>query len=138
MTTVELTDKMRAAGMRPSAQRLAILQYLEQFRTHPSADEIYKALRPEFPSMSLTTVYNTLHALVECGLLREVEIEPANLRFDSASTTPHGHFRCRCCGRIFDMPLPDGIMLNNMPGGFAVDSLDLYLKGTCPDCTARN
>lgn len=138
MNSTELTIKLRKAGLRPSAQRLAIMEYLKRFHTHPSADEIYRALHPRFPTMSLTTVYNTVHALVDCGLLRRIEIEPTNMRFDPADQHPHGHFRCNRCGQIFDMPLPDSLIRNSMPEGFEIDTLDLNLKGICPGCASNS
>lgn len=128
------TDKLRRAGLRVSAQRIAVLELMENSHSHPTAEEIYRSLLPEFPSLSLTTVYNTVHTLVKSGLLREVEIEAASLRFDSATHARHGHFRCKRCGRIFDVPLPTGISPEPELPGFSVDTIDVYLKGLCVDC----
>ena len=66
---------MHRAGMRPSVQRIAILSHIGNARTHPSAEEIYNVLKPSMPSLSRTTVYNTLHSLTENRLARVVEIE---------------------------------------------------------------
>ncbi len=138
MNTNAYTEQLRRAGLRASAQRIAVLKLLEGSTAHPSAEEIYRTLLPAFPSLSLTTVYNTVHTLVESGLLRTVEIDAANLRFDSAAHAPHGHFRCRRCGRIFDVALPQGADVSGaVPPGFNVDTLDVYFKGVCSDCASN-
>lgn len=138
MTANEYTEKLRGAGLRASAQRIAVLEFMDGSYSHPTAEEIYRALLPTYPTLSLTTVYNTVHTLVESGLLREVEIDAANLRFDTASRPAHGHFRCRRCGRIFDMPLTDGAFDKTVPAGFEVDTIDVYFKGVCCDCKNKD
>lgn len=131
----DMTDILRKAGLRPSPQRAAIAGYIDASRCHPSAEEIYKALVPEYPTLSLTTVYNTLYALEKAGLARILDIESRNVRFDTASTANHAHILCRECGQIFDMPLPQDIE-EHMPAGFRIDSVNLYFKGLCPSCVS--
>lgn len=128
-----LTDHMHRAGIRPSVQRLAILGFVANKRLHPTADEIYSALAPAYPTLSRTTVYNTLHALVAGGLLRELEIESGNRRYDYARQESHSHFMCRRCGHIYDIPVPPRID-HNTPAGFRIDTVDIYFKGLCPAC----
>lgn len=82
---------------------------------------------------SLTTVYNSVHTLVEYGLLRELQLEPGVTRYDLAPQPRHAHFVCRRCGRIFDQPWPEGMQLSPT-AGFNVDSVDILLKGICPNC----
>lgn len=135
LTDSEMVDMMRQAGLRPSAQRLAVLRHVGNTHSHPSSDEVYRELQTAFPSLSRTTVYNSLHALVDAGLVRELEIDAGNKRYDLAPQAPHGHFICRRCGRIFDMPLPPGFAAVTPPG-FRIDSVDIYGKGLCPDCVA--
>lgn len=131
----ELAEMMHKAGIRPSVQRIAILSSVFNTRRHPSADNIFSELSPRFPSLSRTTVYNSLHALCECGLVRELEIDGANMRYDMAPQKPHSHFICRRCGRIFDMTMPAGISAaSGTHYGFRVDCVDVYYKGICPDC----
>lgn len=132
----DMTDILRKAGLRPSPQRAAIAGYIDSSRCHPSAEEIYKALVVDYPTLSLTTVYNTLYALEKAGLARVLDIESRNVRFDTASTPSHGHVLCRKCGHIFDMPLPQNIE-DLMPEGFRIDSVNLYFKGLCPSCVAE-
>lgn len=129
----ELTGMMRAAGLRPSVQRLAVLAYIVGKRSHPTPDEIYVALSPKFPSLSRTTVYNALRSLADAGLLRELDIEAGCQHYDFLPQPPHGHFVCRSCGRIYDMPVPADIVFDAM-AGFHTETVDFRAKGLCPDC----
>lgn len=129
-------EMMHKAGIRPSAQRLAILQNVAEGKKHPTADEIFQDILTEYPTMSRTTVYNSLRVLTEAGLLRELELESGNRRYDFAHQLSHGHLRCSCCGRIFDMALPEELHLP-LPSGFQIDSIDIFFKGLCPDCCGK-
>lgn len=122
---------MHTAGIRLSAQRIAIMSYIGNSHLHPSADMIYSNLKAGFPSLSLATVYNTLHTLIEKKLVREIEIDTDVMRYDMVSV-PHAHFKCQHCGRITDVPLND--MQSSLPPGFHVDTMDVYYKGICPEC----
>lgn len=128
-----LAEMMHKAGVRPSAQRMAILRDVVEGRKHPTADEIFRDMQAEYPTMSLTTVYNSLRVLTEAGLLRELELESGTRRYDFAPQPRHGHLRCRRCGRIFDMQLPAGLQLP-VPPGFSIDGVDIYFRGFCPEC----
>lgn len=130
----ELTGMMHSAGLRPSLQRIAVFNLVANSKKHPTADEIFSNLTNIYPSLSRTTVYNSLHALVEAGLIRELEIDSGNKHYDLAPQAPHSHFICKACGRIFDMAIPSGIKSYAEPG-FCVDSVDVYYKGVCPDCS---
>ncbi len=132
----ELAEMMHRAGVRPSAQRLAILRNVVEGGAHPTADEIFRDLQADYPTMSRTTVYNSLHVLAESGLLKELELESGNRRYDFAEQPRHGHLRCRCCGRIFDMELPEDISLPS-PEGFHIDGIDVFFRGLCPECIGR-
>lgn len=129
----KLADMMHLSGIRPSVHRLAILSFVANAKTHPSADEIFTELKGRFPSLSRTTIYNSLHTLTDAGLLKELEIDSRNKHFDLAPQQPHSHFICRRCARIFDMPLPCSLQKTTSPG-FMVDSVEIYYKGICPDC----
>lgn len=132
-TDNDLAEMMHKAGIRPSVQRIAILAHIARQRVHPTADRIYADLSPAYPTLSRTTVYNTLHILTEAGLLRELEIESGNKHFDLAPQPRHGHFICRKCGEIYDMSLPAEIESNG-PSGFQIECVDVYFKGLCPNC----
>lgn len=116
-------------GLRPSPQRIAVASYVLANRTHPTVDEIYTDIKATCPSLSKTTVYNTLRALVESNCIIELTIEPGTSRFDG-TTSPHAHFRCNSCKRIFDIDMPHIPKLSD----FDVSNVQVYLSGLCPCC----
>ena len=124
-------DHLVGKGIHASQQRIAIMDYLLKNRTHPTADEIFMALSPSMPTLSKTTVYNTLRLFEEQGAVVALSIDERNLRYD-AYTDGHAHFRCRCCGRVFDMPAPLPAMSDT--GGFRIESTHVYHWGVCPSC----
>jgi len=131
-------DNLAAHGIKPSLQRMAIMQYLQDHPVHPNADTIYQALVGQIPTLSKTTVYNTLRLLVEQGAARMLTIDGHNVCFDG-ETRAHGHFLCRCCGRVFDVDAEQAMEEGGraVPAGFAVEATDLYFRGVCGECAAR-
>jgi len=119
-------------GIRPSVQRTAIMRYLLKNLTHPTADEVFESLRKQIPTLSKTTVYNTLKLFVENGAVVYVGIDEKNARFDSV-IKPHAHFRCKECGRITDLPMSADYFLPDDFNGI-VDETFFYLKGLCNKC----
>ena len=114
------------------------MDYLMKHHTHPTVDEIFLALSPQMPTLSRTTVYNTLKLFAEQDAIQVINIEEKNARFD-ADTLPHAHFFCTECGTIYDIPLPEGqdsSSLSNNPElkDFIIKSTQLYYKGICPSC----
>lgn len=128
-----LTTLLQEKGIRPSAQRIAVLSAVANSSKHPSAEDIYTGLSELFHSLSRTTVYNSLKILSENGLLRELEIEAGCSRYDMALQAPHSHFICRRCSRIFDMPMPDG-MSEVIAPQFDIDAVEVTLRGLCTEC----
>ena len=121
-------------GVKPSAQRLAVMEYLMEHLTHPSADEIYCALHPAMPTLSKTTVYNTLHLFFEQGAINMLTIDDRQVCFD-ATKEPHAHFRCKVCGRLTDLNLRcTAADMADLPPGFEFSETHLYYKGVCPEC----
>lgn len=134
-SNARLAEMIHNSGVRPSAQRIAVLASIANHGSHPSADTIFSKIRQEYPSMSRTTVYNSLHALASAGLVRELEIESGNKRYDLAPQPPHSHFICRNCGKVIDIELPEGINTGNIHG-LQIDSIDVYYKGLCGECSS--
>ena len=128
--------RLKEAGIRSSAPRIAILGYLQRVRCHPSAETVYRALHKSHPSLSLTTVYNTLRLFAETGLARQLDLGCSEARFDGF-TVPHGHFRCRSCGKIYDVFESEMNRLPH-PAGFLVESASLSYSGLCPDCVTAS
>ena len=122
-------------GIKPSVQRIAIMDYLMTHRTHPAIDEIYLALCEQIPTLSKTTVYNTLKLFVEHGAAQMLTIDERNTCYD-ADIQLHAHFLCKKCGKILDFPLStEKDKVSAMKDeGFKVDEIHQYFKGYCPSC----
>ena len=138
MQEKEVYDYLTAHGVKVSVQRMAVMQYLLQQMGHPTVDEIYQALVDHIPTPSKTTVYTTLGLLMEHGVVRMLTIDGKNANYDGV-TEPHAHFLCHQCGRIFNIESPDHLLSapSTAPQGFAIESADLYYRGVCPDCLAK-
>lgn len=126
-------------NIKPSVQRIAIMDYLLKHKTHPCIDEIYLALCKDIPTLSKTTVYNTLKLFIEHGAARMLTIDERNACFDGDLST-HAHFQCKVCGKIYDIPIQEeekkaGTLADN---GFTIDEIHHYYKGICPECQTKN
>lgn len=133
MTQQQMAALLADRGVRPTAQRLAVYDYLYRHRTHPSAETVYEALVKHHPTFSRTTVYNSLHALVKAGLVIELAMDTEERHYD-ADTALHGHFHCRNCGGIADFVLDEALVQQLMPQDFLVEGQGIYFSGRCPAC----
>ncbi|MFW5684736.1 MAG: Fur family transcriptional regulator [Spirochaetota bacterium] len=133
---VDLASYLRAHEIRPSHQRLEILGYLVRSEEHPTVHRIYDDLLPRNPTLSKTTVYNTLRTLVERQLVEEITIEGSEARYDLHDPT-HGHFKCERCGRLFDVPYELDRVRAHLPEGFLANEIRLYVNGICAECGRR-
>ena len=110
-----------------------MLEYLYRKGGHPTVDEIFRVLSPEIPSLSKVTVYNTLHTFVDAGLVRVVDIDDLENRYD-ITLFNHGHFLCEVCGTIFNFDVDvDQIPVQGL-GKFEIKEKNVYFKGFCPNC----
>jgi Fur family peroxide stress response transcriptional regulator len=129
-------NTLKDSGVRITPQRHAVLEHLLTAMTHPTADEIYKALEHRFPNMSVATVYNNLRVLRQIGLVRELTYGDDSSRFDS-NMSDHYHITCNICGKIVDFDYPS---LNEVESlaeqltGFNVSHHRMELYGKCSEC----
>jgi len=120
-----------------SKKRQALLDAIHQSREHPSAEMLYKALKPMIPELSLGTVYRNLGVLMQEGQIISVGHINGQERYD-AITHAHPHFVCKGCGAVIDIELPD--MVSPMYGLIdkdfhcAPEGYNLTINGLCPDC----
>lgn len=124
---------LKTFDIRPLNHRVAVLEYLNTHRTHPTADDIYNGLKTTMASISRTTVYNVLHLLVDKKVISTVGIDAQEMRYD-AQTTPHLHFKCDQCGKIYDM-FDATIPEISLEPNFTVHNVIVYISGLCPDCS---
>jgi Fe2+ or Zn2+ uptake regulation protein len=101
--SLELQQKLRSKGIRPSAHRLAVAEYVLRTDEHPSAEQVLDRVRRKFPLLSRATVYNALNLLVEKGLLRELVLSEGKVVFDP-KLDRHHHFIDDETGQIEDVP----------------------------------
>lgn len=119
--------------IKPSHHRIRVFQYLAQNKNHPTVDGIYQELKPEIPTLSKTTLYNTLSLFVDKKIVQLITIEENETRYD-ADTSLHGHFKCIQCGMIYDIRL--GISSFHFADleRFKVHESQIYFQGICPRC----
>jgi Fur family transcriptional regulator, stress-responsive regulator len=128
--------KMREAGLRVTPQRRAVWSaFGDGEGGHLAADEVFARARRRLPELSRATVYNTLAAFVEAGMLQAVESRGAVL-YDPNPDPDHHHFRCRGCDRLYDVPV-EGVEGLRISGAdeFVVDQTTVLLRGLCPLCS---
>ena len=129
----DLKRELHKRGIRPSYQRVRILEILHRKDTHPTVEEIYQILSPEIPTLVKATVYNTLHSFVQAGLVRVVNIDDNELRYDLV-IADHGHFKCKSCGTIYNFEINiDGIPFHGLQD-FEIAEKNVYFMGYCPQC----
>ena len=125
-------------GLKVTPQRIAILKHLREHRNHPTAEKVHNELIKEYPAISLTTVYNTLSRFVEAGMIKELDIDPNKMRFDTC-TDPHDHFHCRVCDNVYDVVYDLSILADNLKDkknmdGHNIDTININVKGVCKYC----
>ena len=127
---------LKSNQMKVTPQRLEIMRYLDENRTHPTADDIYSALKGSNPSLSKTTIYNTLETLREHELIQTVGISGNEMRYDFKREMHH-HFLCKRCGGILDIDVKCSFLKQTLEGDHRVDEVHGYFKGVCKDCLGK-
>lgn len=135
-TLEELSNELKKNNIRLTHQRLKVLEYLSNSTKHPTVEQIYKELKQEVPSLSKTTIYNTLNYLAELNLVKVLAIDDNEAHFDAVTET-HGHFKCDSCGEIYDFDIQmDSCSTENLDN-FKINEKVVYFKGTCPGCLSN-
>lgn len=131
-----IVNELKAKHVRITEPRRAILRYMIESHTHPTVEEIYEDLLPQYPGMSLATVYNNLNILVEHGYVYEMKFSDIKSRYDFMGNQ-HFHIICENCGKIADFPARDVQPIEQDAAettGYSVRSIGLEVFGICPDC----
>lgn len=137
-TKEEMEQALRAAGCRITRQRSAILEYLASTDSHPSARQVYRDVKRAVPDVSLATVYNTLGTLVRVNLLKLIDFESMDNRYDRDSG-PHINLICTVCWRIedFERGCPVPFEEVRAKAGFDVRDMRMEYYGKCAGCRTR-
>lgn len=125
------------AARKTSKKRQAILDTLMATTGHPNAEQLYQKLKPEYPDLSLGTVYRNLSLFADTGEILRLSGFGGQERFDGR-TDPHAHLICTECGRIMDVDTPDVepklCALAESACGAEIRTCTLTFTGVCPDC----
>ena len=113
----------------------AVYDLITQSRGHLTADQIFFALKADYPGLSLATVYNNLHKLWEAGMIRKLSTEGASDRYDR--TEKHDHLVCGRCGKLTDICLEDLTDSLRRQLGEEIQSYDLKVYVLCPECRKK-
>jgi len=134
-----LKNKLLAKGIKPTYQRLRILEYLEQYHNHPTVDMIYAAIVKRIPTISKTTVYNTLKLFIQHNLVTELTITGHEIRYD-IKDQGHHHFLCKKCGKIYDVTLNCPYEQGEVDSvqGHKIEETHGYFRGICLECMKKN
>ncbi len=132
----DLKQELKKKNISLSYQRLKVLDYLTINQCHPTVDQIFTDLQKDIPTLSKTTIYNTLKILVEAGLVRVVSIEDNETRYDII-TQNHGHFKCESCGTIYDFSIDMDSLVCKDSNNFQINDKSVYFKGVCQKCIAN-
>jgi Fe2+/Zn2+ uptake regulation proteins len=129
----ELKQQLKMKNISLSHQRVKVLEYFLRNNCHPTADQIFTDLQKDLPTLSKTTVYNTLRTLTEAGVIRAISIEDNEIRYD-IEIQNHGHFKCESCGTIYNFCIDiDSSTLHDL-NNFKITDKNVYFKGICPRC----
>jgi Fur family transcriptional regulator, peroxide stress response regulator len=130
-----LREALEANGQRFTDQRAAVYRFLRSTTDHPSADEVFTAVRGEIVDISLATVYKALETLVSCGLAVKLSYGDDSARYD-ARTDDHYHSRCVRCGQVRDVPGDPHELVRDLRvgDGFHVHGYRVEVVGLCHAC----
>lgn len=130
----EIKDKLVLNRINPSFHRIKIYEYLLKNRIHPSVEKIHSDLVEEIPSLSKTTVYNTLKHFGDKGLVLSIAIKENEQRFD-AYTHMHGHFLCDTCGELYDIDIPESAFKESaIKTSHHITATQINFRGICENC----
>jgi Fe2+ or Zn2+ uptake regulation protein len=136
-TTEQLTDLFRERGLRVTPQRQVIFGLLHGNDSHPTVESLFERAQAEMPTMSLKTVYQTVHDLEALGEVDVLDLGTGSLRVDPNVEHTHHHLVCSSCGRVRDLPVEFNDL--RVPGryrrDFTVDSVQVIFRGRCDECS---
>ncbi|HHV38137.1 MAG TPA: transcriptional repressor [Tepidimicrobium sp.] len=133
MDSLAIADHLKDHGIKPSYPRIQIYKYLYDKRSHPTVDDIYNNLIKLIPTLSKTTIYNTLDTFIEANLVKSFMLDENEKRYEII-IHDHSHFKCEKCNRIYDIPYGDMDLLPKQYEGFKVNEVQIFLKGVCEKC----
>lgn len=132
LTVPEIEERLKSAGILATAQRISICRYVLCEAEHPTAEDVKRWVDQNFPKMSLATVYNTLGALVQAGLLKEVRLPNRDRVVYDQNTEAHHHFIDEATGTVTDVDAKHVRISSELGKLYQVNQVDVILRGTRP------
>jgi Fur family peroxide stress response transcriptional regulator len=132
-TITNIKEYLLKNDVHPSFHRLKIMEYLLKNHTHPSVDRIYSDISEEIPTLSKTTVYNTLNLFSDKNIVTVLTIDENESRYDY-NIENHVHFKCTACNAIMDLELENPLFQTGDIQGNDISECHIYLRGTCKSC----
>jgi len=140
MTNIKSVLEKNGVSLTP--QRLAIIEFLEGNKSHPTVDEIYTNVKSLYPTTSKATVYSVLKLLSDLGVIKELSIRKRGEACFDPSTVLHHHFHCRKCDTVIDIDIDSydesNILKKVGSLGHKVEDIQLYIYGVCSNCIDKN
>ena len=132
---MNIAELLRSNGYKITPQLLAVDDAIDHNMTHPNAESIYQQLQPQYPSMSLATVYKTMEIFAKIGVVKILQCGEDAHRYDY-NTSQHAHIRCVKCNRVLDVDIDEGQLARQAEAqtGFSVSGVSLSFLGVCKDC----
>jgi Fe2+ or Zn2+ uptake regulation protein len=140
MTTAAIEERLRGAGLRVTAARVAVLRVLADATDHPRVDQVIERVRASGISISTQAAYDVCEALHRAGLARRIEPAGQPARFEARVGDNHHHLVCRVCGAAADVDCAVGRPACIEPSdaqGFLIDEAEVVFWGLCPTCQAE-
>lgn len=134
-----LTELFRRSGLKVTPQRQCIFRILHANPTHSTAEEIYAVAKRQMPTLSLKTVYETLHSLAALGQIQQIDLGTRSFLFDP-DVDRHHHLVCSTCGRIQDVDLDLAPIAASAAEehGYVLGQTEVILRGICPTCVTNS
>jgi len=129
----EATKRLKEKGINPSIQRIKIFKSLLGNCNHPTAKDIYKRISKEIPTLSKTTVYNTVKLFADRGILQTIRGKEGEARYDTKSAL-HPHFRCKKCGNLYDLDKKLIVKDKEEIDGHLIEEKYVCYSGICKNC----
>ncbi len=137
MNSNEIANLLVENGIKPSYQRIQIYKYLYEKRNHPTVENIYNVLIKDIPTLSKTTVYNTLNLFIEANIVSAVSLDENEKRHEIIEHD-HSHFKCEICDGLYDIPYDDLKLLPDNYKNFRIKEKHIFLKGICESCLKKD
>lgn len=133
MKSLQASEILKESGIKPSLHRIKILEYLIERKNHPTVDVIYKDISGEIPTLSKTTIYNTLKTFHDNSIVQMLTIEGNEVKYDVV-LDKHAHLKCIKCDNLYDLNVSTkSLSLKNIDGHQILEG-QLHYRGICKNC----